>query len=246
MAGAVAASALAGCVEGARRPSPTTTPTAELRLAEQGYPPTVCEGGLVDVGIDAIVQPSFAPDWSGVDVGQPYTETGTLPPDATVIGVSRDARARAYPLVVLFEHEVVNDCLGEPLLVTYCSLCHSGTVTGRTVDGAAVTFGVSGQLWRPPELAVRAAEADDRTFGVKRGDPDPGSVRTAGNLVLFDRATRSYWSQLLARAICGPLRGTELSPMPATTATWADWCAAHPETEVLLPPPHSTVMDTPA
>jgi hypothetical protein len=60
-----------------------------------------------------------------------------------------------------------------------------------------------------------------------------------GNLVMYDEATRSYWSQILGEAICGPKTGERLSIVPSTVATWGDWQADNPDTEVLLPPPHS-------
>jgi hypothetical protein len=56
---------------------------------------------------------------------------------------------------------------------------------------------------------------------------------------MVDAATGSYWSQLLAQAICGPRTGDELAIRPSTVATWKAWRARRPSTEVLLPPPHS-------
>jgi hypothetical protein len=48
---------------------------------------------------------------------------------------------------VLRYHEVVNDNLGGPLLVTYCPLCRSAVVARRRVRGLPTVFGVSGLLW---------------------------------------------------------------------------------------------------
>jgi len=56
---------------------------------------------------------------------------------------------------------------------------------------------------------------------------------------MYDRGTGSYWSQILARAVCGPLAGTELGVVPSQAVTWAQWRGDHPDTEVLLLPPHS-------
>jgi hypothetical protein len=36
---------------------------------------------------------------------------------------------------------------------------------------------------------------------------------------------------------------TELSVVPSTVATWAEWRASHPDTDVLLPPPRSGTVD---
>jgi hypothetical protein len=243
---AAAAAGLAGCagLPTGETVTPTRTDVEALPLAEQGYPPTVCDSDPVDVGIPAIVDPAFAPDWSGVDVDERYADAGTLADDHVVVGVAAGGATRAYPLGVLTPHEVVNDVLpdGTPLLVTYCPLCDSGMVAERRVGGESTAFIVSGQLWTPPELSTRAAAADNRSFALRPDDPDPGAVRNTGNLLLLDRATGSYWSQLLARAICGPERGTELSVLPATTARWGVWRREHPETGVLLPPPHSGVV----
>ena len=89
--------------------------------------------------IPAISSPAFAADWSSV--------SATLGPDEPIVGVAVDGTARAYPLAVLNWHEVVNDDLGGPLLVTYCPLCGSGVVADRLVAGRPATFGVSGYLW---------------------------------------------------------------------------------------------------
>ena len=62
---------------------------------------------------------------------------------------------------------------------------------------------------------------------------------------LYDDVTGSYWSQMLAQAICGPMGETRLSIRSASTATWVEWREGHPDTEVLLPPPASTVVDPP-
>lgn len=103
--------------------------------------------------IPAITDPSFDRDWSNVeltvrDLEGERTIRPRLATDDTVVGVSRADAARAYPLRVLDWHEVVNDRLDGPLLVTYCPLCHSAVVARRTVAGRAATFGVSGLLWR--------------------------------------------------------------------------------------------------
>ena len=41
------------------------------------------------------------------------------------------------------------------------------------------------------------------------------------------------WSQILARAISGPLAGERLEVIPITNTTWADWRARNPDTAVL-------------
>jgi hypothetical protein len=169
--------------------------------------------------IPAITDPSFGPDWSGVEIevewwgtGETFTARPRLEPTDRVVGVVRDGVARAYPLAVLNWHEVVNDTLGGPLLVTYCPLCRSSVVAERTVAGRPTTFGVSGLLFR-------------------------------SNLVLYDRPTDSLWSQIAATAIHGPRTGDGLSVLPSELTTWDDWRERHPEGVVLLPPPRSRTVE---
>ena len=53
-------------------------------------------------------------------------------------------------------------------------------------------------------------------------------------LVMYDRQTESLWSQLLGRAIRGPMEGTELTFLPAWQTTWQDWKERHPQTLALV------------
>ena len=121
--------------------------------------------------------------------------------------------------------------------MTYCPLCNSGLVAERRVNGEPTTFHVTGLLWKAPRVQSAAAEERGDVFGVNGIDPN-AEVRSSGNLVMYDDRTESYWSQVLARAICGPRTEEELTPLPARTTTWGEWHRER-ETEVLLPPPHS-------
>jgi hypothetical protein len=168
--------------------------------------------------IPAIVDPAFGEDWAGVsyevqrNVGS-YTAAPRLSDDDLVVGVARAGDARAYPLKILNWHEVVNDTLGGPLLVTYCPLCGSAMTAVREVGGEETVFGVSGYLYR-------------------------------NDLVMYDRASDSLWSQIAATAINGPATGATLALLPSSLTTWGEWRATHPETVVLRPPPESnTVRD---
>ena len=55
-----------------------------------------------------------------------------------------------------------------------------------------------------------------------------------GVLVLYDRATRSRWSQVAGRATLGPLAGAKLRKLRSLVTTWARWRALHPDTTVYL------------
>ncbi len=53
------------------------------------------------------------------------------------------------------------------------------------------------------------------------------------NLVMFDRATGSWFSQIAATGLTGEHRGAALSEVEVIWTTWARWSAAHPDTKVL-------------
>lgn len=53
------------------------------------------------------------------------------------------------------------------------------------------------------------------------------------NLVMYDRQTETYWSQLDGSAVVGPLVPRQLTVLPNTVTTWAEWRESHPDTEVL-------------
>lgn len=216
--------------------------TGAEELATLGRPATICETDpLDDPGIYAIDEPVVGDSWESVAVPSRYGEDGTLTDGEVVLGVSRDGRRRAYPLSIVWYHEAVNDEFGGPLLVTYCPLCNSAMIAERTVGGRAATFAVSGQLWMPPEAQTRGSELNNRTIGVSQ-DAGETDVRNTGNLVLTDDTTGSYWSQILAEAICGPQAGSRLTPVSVTVTTWGEW-SERGATEVLLPPPASGTVE---
>lgn len=235
---------VSGCLAAPRARSETTpTRSAPGRF---GFPSDICtEAPKADPGIYALTDPVFASDWTGVSIRDRYRRAGHtgLAPDQPVVGLRTETTARAYPLSVLWYHEAVNDTLDEtPVLVTYCSLCRSGMVADRRVAGRRATFRVSGLLWAAPQLQEAVAEREGRIFGADRNGAAP--IRHSGNVVLVDDVTESYWSQILAEAICGPLARQRLDIVPSTLTTWAAWREDVPETEVLVPPPHSGTMAT--
>lgn len=236
-----------------------TAPGNAGPVAESGIPATICEEPPLVTDILAIDEPAFAPSWDDITPERRYrpdVDRLDLPDEAVVIGLTAGGsdgtgegegdgtasadgteRARAYPLSVLWEHEIVNDRFDGPVLVTYCPLCRSGVVADRRVADEVTRFQVTGLLWKPPGVYGELSKQESTVFGADgRGATVPARN---GNLVMRDDATGSYWSQFLARAICGPQRGTTLDIRPATVATWGAWRRDHPGTDVLLPPPHS-------
>lgn len=224
--------------------TPTATPRDVPSLAELGNPADICEASITeDFSIVEIAEPAFDTSWSGYDIDDQYLREDSgegLADAATVVGREAEGVARAYPVSVLWYHEVVNDRHGPALMVTFCSICRSGLVARRVVDGEVTRFGVSGQLWRPPDRYIPASEKAGRTFGADRYDGET-RTRNGANLVMYDELTGSFWSQGIGRAICGPAAGTDLEIVPSTVTTWGEWRADHPDSELLLPPPHSTL-----
>lgn len=126
-----------------------------------------------------------------------------------VISVTDGESARAYPFGILNYHEVVNDQIdGTPIAVTYCPLCRSALVFARPTHGSKLL-----------EFGVAGRLYQD-------------------NLILYDRQTGTYWSQLQARPIVGPLVGSGLTlrRRPLDVMKWADWRAQYPDGRVLARP----------
>ena len=53
------------------------------------------------------------------------------------------------------------------------------------------------------------------------------------DVLLYDRKTKSLWSQIMAKAVSGRKRGEELQALPASHTTWRDWLSRYPDTLVL-------------
>jgi hypothetical protein len=62
-----------------------------------------------------------------------------------VLAVRFGGHARAYPILAMGYHHIVNDTVeGVPIAVTYCTLCHSGVVWDPVVDGKRLHFRLAG------------------------------------------------------------------------------------------------------
>lgn len=129
-----------------------------------------------------------------------------LADDDRVLGLALDGIRRAYPVRILNWHEIVNDRFGaRSIVVTYCPLCGTGMALEPPAGpGGTVSSG----------------------FGVS-------GLLYNSDVLLYDRATQSLWSQILSTAISGPFNGTVLRPVPLTHTSWADWRRRHPDTAVL-------------
>ena len=128
-----------------------------------------------------------------------------LLPQHQVLGLELHGEKRAYPILILNWHEIVNDVVGGvPVTVSYCPLCGTGTAFHRSFSGVNTTFGVSGLLYN-------------------------------SDLLLYDRGSESLWSQISGQAVSGPLQGEHLQDLPIEHTTWETWKKKHPRSLVLSP-----------
>jgi hypothetical protein len=171
-------------------PDPKNPPDLQCSLPTSA----IFDGGPGPDGIPALEYPEIA--------GGPAAEF-VIRADDRVLGLEINGAARAYPLRIMWWHELVNDTLGgEDVLVSYCPLTGSGLAFDPEVNGQIRNFGVSGLLYE-------------------------------NNLMMFDRDTRSLWNQLLLGSQCGPERGAELTRLPIVETTWGAWRSLHPQTTIV-------------
>ncbi|MBS1661023.1 MAG: DUF3179 domain-containing protein [Bacteroidetes bacterium] len=65
--------------------------------------------------------------------------------DRLVIGVSLQGAARAYPIEIIGYHHQVRDTVGgQPIMVTYCTVCRTGRVYSPMVQGKTADFRLVG------------------------------------------------------------------------------------------------------
>jgi hypothetical protein len=133
----------------------------------------------------------------------PATEVDYLEPDDTVIGYTKHGVARAYPFRILIWHEIVNDIVGG----------HPIAVVYCPLCGTAMIF--------------------DRRYGKKTLVFGVSGLLYNSDVLMFDRQTKSLWSQLGMKSVAGEFVGTELKWLPSEQTTWAAWRAENPEGEVL-------------
>jgi hypothetical protein len=72
-------------------------------------------------------------------------QTDTTAKNGLVIGVSINNEAKAYPIEIIGYHHQVKDTVGgEPIMVTYCTVCRTGRVYSPFVNGKYETFRLVG------------------------------------------------------------------------------------------------------
>lgn len=123
--------------------------------------------------------------------------------DDLVISVTVDSETRAYPHRILVRHEIVNDQIGKSSIA----------VTYCPLCGTSMVFD-------------RVHEGKKLVFGVS-------GLLYNSDVLLFDRETRSLWSQLGMRGVSGDFINAPLKWLPSEIMTWRAWRAAYPNGRAL-------------
>lgn len=120
-----------------------------------------------------------------------------------VVGVTLNGVTKAYPIRILNYHEVINDDFAGLRVAITYSPLCGSVMVYQTENRS--------QEW---ELAVSGLVYNN-------------------NALYFDRETESLWSQVLGRAVAGPVAGAQLQLLPASLTSWDEWQQRHPKTLVL-------------
>lgn len=123
--------------------------------------------------------------------------------DDLVLGYKRGNEIRAYPHRILDYHEIVND-----------------VVDGFPISITYCPLTGSGIGW------VSGVNGETTTFGVS-------GLLYNTNLIPYDRATDSNWSQMKLECVNGTLLGTKIETFHLVETTWATWKSMYPNTKVL-------------
>lgn len=124
-------------------------------------------------------------------------------PTDRVIGITINGESRAYPINILNWHEIVNDQI-KGVPVSVTYCPLCGT-------GLVYQAKVGGKVLK---------------FGVS-------GLLYNSDVLLFDRQTETLWSQILSKAISGPMKGQKLTMVPSSQTSWASWLKKQPNTKVL-------------
>jgi hypothetical protein len=84
-------------------------------------------------------------------------------------------------------------------------------------------------------LSITYCPLTATAVGFRRGDTSLGvsGKLLNSNVVMYDRASDSHWSQIAGVAIDGPAKGRRLEEVRVIWTTWTKWKARHPQTKVL-------------
>lgn len=133
----------------------------------------------------------------------PVSEISYLQDSDLLLAFKLGDDIRAYPHAILDWHEIINDNIGVV----------SVAVTYCPLTGTGIGW----------DRVIGGAET---TFGVS-------GLLYNTNLIPYDRATDSNWSQILNESVNGPLRGQQADLIPLFETDWATWKQMYPDSKVV-------------
>lgn len=136
--------------------------------------------------------------------GDIASQDANIPDEELVVVVKAGEEVKAYPHHILDWHEIVNDDFNQGLSLALTYCPLTGTAVG----------------WN------REINGSVTTFGVS-------GLLYNSNLIPYDRATDSYWSQMLNASVNGELSGQEIDRYPVTEMTFSAFKTLFPNGQVL-------------
>lgn len=154
----------------------------------------------------ALNEPEFVP-WEKVHVdGEGGEYERYLQDDEEVYGFEIDGQTYTVPRIILFPHEFMNATIeGEPVMLSWCTLCNAPILYDRCVEGRTLTFGNTGMLWNGNK--VMYDEETESLWAHHSGRPMAGHY-----LEEYDELT--------------------LDVLPVSRTEWKDWKEDNPDTLV--------------
>ena len=133
------------------------------------------------------------------------TDSYYLQDNDLVIGIKIGDTYRAYPHAILDWHEIVNDTVGEEAF----------SVIYCPLTG-------TGMAWN------RVVNGAETTFGVS-------GLLYNNNIIPYDRATNSHWSQMRGDCVQGRMIDTEVQNYQVIETTWKTWSSMFKSLQILSP-----------
>ena len=120
-----------------------------------------------------------------------------------VLAIIHKNVTKVYPMQIMVWHEIVNDNIADDPIL----------ITYCPLCGTGIAY----------ERKINDQEVEFGTSGKLYNS----------NLVMYDRLTESYWTQIEGKAIVGELTGMKLKPVSINTVLWSEWKINHPNSLVI-------------
>ncbi len=120
-----------------------------------------------------------------------------------ILAIIYEGVKRVYPFQIVVWHEIVNDTIAGDPLL----------ITYCPLCGSGIAY-------------LREIDGEPVEFGTT------GRLYNS-NLVMYDRKTETWWTQIDGKAIVGELTGRELTEVSIDTVSWGEWKTVHPNSAVL-------------